>query len=1053
MATGGQKTTQTLHLNFDAGMDQRTHPRQTQAGGQVLEAVNIRYKNLGGVEKRPGMARVDDSFNQVLFSAGAQGKLIGNDNELIATDGYRIGSMHLVTAAFSRFTNRGQAPEAVSKLRPIDSSQYVLYGQDICYSTDGLIFHAWLAGGTNILGASAANDIYTSVEDATTGALLVGAESTVGLGNWSTPSLVACGNEVYLFYTESLFTTAPWHLRYRKWDRRNMRWGPITTLRSDMQGQIAVTSSNSSFYFAWFHSGGLYVARYGPGLVFDTETLILNASPPTIGLGIGVAIAVRKDDQLTWVSWGSINTTGTPVDTIQAAPYDVNLDQITPPFTTYTFVGLPLQLGICVDESTNNLVSAIGAATNGEPFTVFPVYDTSGNPVGNATPPNRTQYWVSPASKPFVRGDGSLSNPKRAYIYALVGGAIANPSNATTPPQYTHMLLELGIDSSPITWSARPITWQAPRYAITVGLGSVLFQLWGYPSVADLGNGTVVCDATIRRNNRQRVSLSSHLVDFNPQNRFLSAKLGQTVLMSPGFFWDKSKLAEISFAYWPQALDATAATSGGSLPDATYLYRALYEYIDANGFVHQSIPSDPVSITVSGGGGAGKVTLKVPCLTVTARQPAGSNFSGVRIVIYRQISTGVLSGAYLRLFAEGSEPLNDTTQQTITIVDDGATNISIGPNAEELYTDPGVFPNVMPASFTACSTYRNRVWVAYGHTVNYSKAFVTGSTVNFTDAFELPLEETGDITAMWKMDDTLYISTADSIYWLQADGPNDFGQQNDINTPNRVATDFGCIEPRSVVVTQVGTLYQSRAGIQLLKRDRSVSPEAVGARVQADLANFPTITAANLHPNGRICTFDCVNGSGQGIRLVYDYATDRWSRDTLLAANDQQGSYIISEAVAGAQQYTMISRGGSPSMVYVETPTVSYDDGVWVPMSVHFGEVHPLGLQGNVSFLKWTINQLRVGSFNASAAFYKDYETTAFDSRTILDATISAAPHAQISIDVAPNHRAQSMRMKLLDAPPASLDGTGKGGAWIGLAVELDPLDNKTFKLPAAGKV
>jgi len=1056
MATGAQKTTQTMQVTFDSGMDQRTHPRQTQAGAQVLEAVNVRYNKIGGVEKRPGISNLTNFFANTsrAFSAGVQGKLIANENELIVTDGYHIGSRSIAagTGLAQFLIERGLAPEAVSKLRPISSSQYQLFGQDICYSPDGLIFHAWLMGANPMFGPSALNDVYTTVEDASTGSMIVSSESEAGTGTWWPPKLVACGTSVYLMWCDNTQGTAPFNLYYKKWDRVNMVWGSRTTLRSDLQGDFAVCASNTFIYLICSASGTVNATKYNTSLASVATTNLEVVSAPN-SVNVGLAISARHDDAITWAAYCRHNTS-TGSNAVRAVALDASLSMaFAAPFTTYTGTsagGIQL-VGVAVDENTNNGIFSISSFANSKPLSVFPVYDINANVIGNASAPNRSAYWVVAASKPFVRGLGSSISPKRAYVFALVGGAIANTANATTPAQYTHMLLELGIDTSPITWSPRPITWQAPRFAAVPQSFSSVLPLWGVPSTANLGNGFMVCDAIIRRNNRQRVSLSSHVIDFNPQNRFLNARLGQTVFMSPGFYWDKSRLAEVSFSYWPQALDSTVSLTGGALANGTYLYRALYEFVDANGFVHQSIPSDAMSVVVAGGTGIASVTLTIPALTVTARQNAGNSFTSVRIVLYRQVSSGPLSGTYLRLFSEGLEPTNDTTQQYITVLDNGTTLIATTAT-EELYTDSGVFPNVMPSGFTACVTYRNRIWVAYGHTVNYSKSFVTGSTVNFTDAFELPLEESGDITAMWVMDDTLYISTENRLYFLQANGPNDFGQQNDVDTPNRVATDFGCIEPRSVVVTQVGTLYQSRAGIQLMDRKRQVAAEQAGSRVQTDLANFPIITGTNIHPDGRTCAFDCGNTAGTlGVRLVYDYATDRWSRDTILSAGDQSGSYIISETVANGMQFMLVSNGVNvSSRVFYENPAIGLDDGGWVTMSISIGEVHPLGLQGNVSFVKWTVQQERLDAYGVLASFFKDYEASPYMTAAFTDAQIVAMSAPQFSFDTS-IHRAQSMRIKLSDSAPIT-PGTGFAARWIGLAVELDPRDNQTFKLPATNK-
>lgn len=1053
MSTGSSKATQSINLAFDGGMDQRTHPRQTQAP-TVLEAVNVRYPQLGGVEKRAGLRNLGGVFRDGYSMVPGQGRLLGFQDELIVTDKYRMGSRS-VAAGTEWFVNKGKIPEATGKLTQVASTQYQVVGQDVGTTTDGLLIHAWLGGGTglNVIIDPAVknNGIFATVEDIATGTVISASKQlTDHAWSWWAPQVVIRnGIDIFILWGINPRTVgAGPGIFYTKWDRVTMSWSTPAILANPAGVRTFATAANGSnvYLLTIAPAGTMNLYVYDSAMALVSNNLI--DSPTTTGTGqIGYGLSATNS-----VVWGTYflpndptpaqiwGFTATAAGVLATGPFQLDSFSYV---SAYPILSAPVVLPgggalVCIQRP--------GGLT-------CPVFTAAGAVVGNATPTNRLTHWQTLASKPFVES----TSPLRVYAFVYSGSAgdiTTGPDGsniASTPARFTHVLLDLvADDTASIPWAPRPITWQAPRFSIP-GINARFSDApttYGFPpcSVSALGGSQYIADLIIVRNNNGRLSLASHVVNFSGADRMLSCQLGQTLFVSPGFYYDKARLGEISFIYHPHQVALTKTLSGGSLPDGTYVYRAIYEFVDANGFVHQSIPSDPIQVVIAGGAGAAQVKITVPCLCVTARQDAGAFDTGVRIVVYRQdLAAG--TGQFIRILSQGADYLNDTTKQSVDVIDVGS---SLGLR-EELYTDSGVFPNVTPASFTSCVTYRNRVWIAYGHTVNYSKAFVTGSTVNFTDAFELPLEETGDITAMWVMDDTLFISTVDRIYYMYADGPNDFGQQSDVNTPNRVATDFGVVDQRSVVVTQAGTLYQSRAGIQLLDRSRAVATEPIGSRMQKDLTAYPEIVAANLHPDGRVVTFMVRGTNGFGIRLVYDYSTDRWARDSLLFGNSA-GQEMLSEAVAGGVQYSLaVGAGATPNKVYAEDRTTNLDDGAWVTMLINMGEVHPLGLQGNVSFLKWTINQEKKSPYDMQFTWFRDYSISGFNNMALTAAQLDAMPAYQYSFDTSV-HRAQSMRIRLADSQPIGTVGTGKGASWIGLAVELDPLDNKTFKLAASQK-
>jgi hypothetical protein len=1030
--SGSPAKVQTLNLPFDGGMDQRSHPKQLQAPG-VLSAVNVRWSNLGAANKRFGTTAIATGFRNGYTFVPGQAKVIGFRDELLATDHYRIGSLSK-SAGTNWLVDKGKVPECVSSSRSVDTTQYQLIAPDIAYA-NGLIFHTYLGAGSNIFGPGASAQIFTTVEDAITGAEIISSEQLV-VGSFFTSHLCAVGTDMFLLYYDNVATTVICH----KWVPSTMTWSGPTTIITGNIGDAQFCSDGTFLYVAWKRSSNnkLSISKFNTSLALQANIDCSEANTDT-GIGIGICATAGE---LVWLTYVRFSAPSTFI--AKAAAYPTSLaSETTTPFTVFSLGVQSLGFTAPARLSATTVVVGI-TATGGRSW--YPVASSAGAIVGNASAVNRALSWGSMGSKPFVVS----TNPLRAYVWVYAGGAdvfIIGTDPQFTPLQYTFMLIDLAVDdTASVDWSARPITWQAPRFSVP----SAVIPLWTPPQVANIGGGKWICDANIKRNARSRNGLAMVTADFASGNRMNGCELGQTFFAVPGFYWDRSQMAEISFAYFPQGLKVTGLSTGGILgAGVTRKYRAMYEFIDANGFVHRSAASDAFAATIPSGT-TGSFTIEIPCLTVTAKQSARTADlrNGVRLVVYVLNALGL----YERLFQEGTEPLNDPRLRSVTGIDTGNISRDIFP--EILYTESGVFPNVMPAGFTACVTYRNRVWIAYGHTVAYSKAFVTGDTVSFTDAFELPLEETGDITAMWVLDDALYISTDKRIYTLQANGPNDFGNENDVSTPNRIATDRGVIDQRSVAVYPDGVLYQSSVGIQKMDRGRNVSSEPIGARVQKDLAAFPEIVSTNVHPTGRYVTFCCRSADAMsGIRLVYDYATDRWSRDVIVTSTTDNGEPIFSEAIAGTTVYLAEAHGSQTRILFEDRATFLDEGGIWVTMAVEMAEVHPAGLQTELGFPNWQFLAERKTDHDIRVELRSNYSSTLLENIRIPSNVIAGEPLHQFALNPSV-HKAESMRYRIIDTDPTgpgAVVGTGQGAIFVGLAVDIDPI-NQTLRLPATAK-
>lgn len=1085
MSSGSAKTL-VLNFNLDGSMDQRSHARQAQSP-QVLSATNVRYPELGSVEKRNGIAAVAGAFFEagvISNIIGGKGKLMRCGDELLVTDGYYVGTHFTHPTLGEMFVRKGRVPEALSHYREVDSSQYVVNQPDVAVTSDGLEFHVWCSNERTVGFSSPPRyDIFWTVRDQNRGGEVISQDGTFVSGDEWQPHVVAVGTRALLFYAISGTGT----IVIRLWDTPTLTWTAATNLVTDgdtalFGTQYRVCTDGTDVFLVYGRAANIRVLR-----ISATTGAILSSFTSTEAFGgrlpFGFGICATPGERV-WVTYSLVGPGvpwASPIN-VRASAYNLALSaETTAPFTVYATGGTiqAATTGVCRLTSTTACVLINAFAVSGEDgrenHMTAPVITSAGAVAGSATPSTRLAYWCIPASAPFV---GS-SNPMRVYAWCLVGGAFLGTTSAGTfPPQppmqslqWTMMLVDLRADdtslSSPIM---RPVTWQTPRISLPdypndpnwMPAGPTMYSAC---SAVQDPDGKWRADGMIRKNNVARVTLATYDADFNSPDMYANATLGRTLLMSPGWVWDRRQMTEVSFSHWPQSVECTPSAIGGNLKNGKqYAYRMIYEWVDGTGAVHRSKPSDPVVVTIPGVAPAvtGSVAINMPNLHITARQgnvkfgsPNGQN---IRLVVYRAGPLDTDDLAYYRVQPDHLLRQNTIAAGTHSITDIWADFDTAGLPKESykqrdtLYTAGGVLDNVMPPSFTSIVTYHDRIWVSYGNATTFSKFFVSGETVNFTDGFEIPFEEVERLTALAVMDDTIYFSASDRIYANQCDGPTDANTLSDIARASRVATDRGIIDQRSIVVMPQGMMYQSSVGIQLMSRGRAVNPEPVGIRVQDELALYPEITAATLHPTGGCVTFCARNpvpsaGVYDGVRLVYDYMTDRWSRDTLLRGLTTVGHGPIGEIEHRGTVYTYFA-GASSNVVYSEQTSSWTDGSTWVPMQVVMSEIHPAGLQGDHGFKKWSLNAQRYSDFDVSLSWYRDYESSPFDSHTITSNLVSSAPVSLPFSEVPTIHKASSMRLVIQDATPTGggVVGTGRGGAFVGIALEVDQITDKIYR-------
>ena len=400
-------------------------------------------------------------------------------------------------------------------------------------------------------------------------------------------------------------------------------------------------------------------------------------------------------------------------------------------------------------------------------------------------------------------------------------------------------------------------------------------------------------------------------------------------------------------------------------------YIFTYEWTDAQGQSHIGARSAPYQVTstlvygtnVAAGLGAGsppastspvQIQFNIPTIGIGYRAlPQGASLGSqesilgpiksVQIGVYRTAVNGTIyykvsdpqgigdsSGTGTSaVVGRGSTFYNSTSASYVTFVDSTLENSNPGSvfltQNPLLYGDgtdsvSGSVDNLNgPSTDTLCS-HKGRIFISDGNNVWFTKQL---SAVPGTPSFGMApafnetslLFTVGDgqsITGLASMDGNLIIFKRRSIYYVAGDGPLDNGNQNDFTSPQPVPTNLGCTDSRSIEVTPEGCYFYSDAGYRIL--DRSLTVQYPGTSIEDELAEFPIITSAVVHPNNNrmiLCAAqndDVVPGEYVGEWISRDYVLDAWTTGALPTAASKPAMIAAGVGMAPANLPDSVNR-------------------------------------------------------------------------------------------------------------------------------------------------
>lgn len=515
--------------------------------------------------------------------------------------------------------------------------------------------------------------------------------------------------------------------------------------------------------------------------------------------------------------------------------------------------------------------------------------------------------------------------------------------------------------------------------------------------------------------------------------------------------YDGYRAVEQGFADMPVLRVQDSGVAGNVNGSVNYV--AVYRCIDATGAATYSRTYGPVSLTVANK----QVTVTIQAAHVTNRETGNAGDQQCVIDLYRTASGG--TQYYLCASSQTGGGGSLSTQSmalgasffatTDNLID--ATLIS----QPLLYRQPGTDNTSVdrypaPPGNVICQ-HKDRLFTtdAFGLRVYYSSFFVEGEAAWFNPVFAFqPHGGSGPITGLASMDGRLFIFRRNAIFVVDGDGPpENGGTGTEFSPPSRLATEYGCIDARSMVVTPMGIFYRSVRGIELL--DRSLQVRWIGDRVQTTLASYPVTSGALLDKEGRVrimvAAAEGLTVSGGGIELVYDTTGDCWSTSKYWAPTWGAAIQSCATYESSSGEETVLS--DASGNVWKFSGSSNLDGSNYVPWTVETGWIRPAGTQGRFRFHdamflgKWRSHHKLKVSLAYDFENYSQSKTWQPDSlRDTLE-----------EVDLQPNKpQPVTFKCKMEDGSPTdttayAVGAVGAGVDLLGLAFQVSPKAGAQF--------
>jgi hypothetical protein len=383
---------------------------------------------------------------------------------------------------------------------------------------------------------------------------------------------------------------------------------------------------------------------------------------------------------------------------------------------------------------------------------------------------------------------------------------------------------------------------------------------------------------------------------------------------------DTSFLAPVITAATPSNGSGTLTNSG------LYSYRAIIEWTDAIGLLHQGEVSTEFDVTLGAADDTVDVVVQLP--------PAAARTSDLVVGPSLKLFRTEAGPGELFYLCKTVEDISRTTD-ALTVTDT-ASDASLL-TRERLYTEgdtgatSGRLDNVLPRPSRYVAAARDRLAVA-SRTPEYqlSQVALSSEPVTFADAgvsgpvalvyFDTAPE---DCTAIATLDDSIVIATKRSLLVTSGDGPNLAGV-GEFQSPARLPSDVGVYDWRSLVESADGLWFLGDSDkLYVLPRGQG-TPTWAGEQVQDRFAS--AVVGAGVDSRDLVIGWAVANATV----VIRDQSRGLWLRDTLpftpaaLVAHD--GHFWAVDTSGGVWEHSATAYGDAASGASAVTLTVTSGD-------------------------------------------------------------------------------------------------------------------------------
>jgi len=1028
-------TTQLLQVQFQ-GVDEGLDPKALPPG-TMLKAENCAMDKARRLVKRAGTAGlVKTTTAGGTIAAGA--RLLTNGVDTGVLDGAKA---YNYAAPISLWQAIDRPPCLHATKRTLLDSTRSIAAVDIAIYGD-MIVSVYQEAGT---GA-----VYWQVDVLSTGASLVPPTgfTTNGANN---PRVLVSGTSAYIFAAVSLgIQVQELSLTTLQLQGLLPTVLAVTGVAPSMFDVVIGTSaSGTTLYLAYDLTGGGASDVTLKSFVLSTFVAVGTVSyTGTSVVSICLAYGALSSRILLIYS----ETSGT---TTRLVSTTVNLGAVAGPTTILTSAVVPNTVFIAEDTATNALVGVqrnASTASTAEQLTTT-LYSIAAHVAVAAS--NRITYGLFFPSKPWRTG-GRWYTAAIAYVHPGTAGT------ADAAPSESSVVVDLWTAAS---GGAQDGFQDGPHLHVATlenqtGRGAPVAIYTSAPTLGYVAKTAVSAsgDVYVAAAYRNRESLHWYMdvpvgwslfkltTGGDGLDLYRPTTLGAGALLAGAApaWYDGAAVQPYGFAHAP-CIISISDTGAGAMAAGSYSYVATFMWRDANGVVHRSTPSGPLTGTA---GASRALTVVVSTTTLSNKMHVdnyapGGGLNPVMIELWRTTVGG--TGPHYRL---SLNPLyqvlnNDLSVASVSLVDTKAdANIGAGSNTavlsaqEQLYTDAGELANVPPPPFTTVTTHRNRfagidasefvVWLSKDATSDMTQA------PGFNEA--LTLSFATKKKALGSLDTTLIVYGEDDIDIIQGDGPDDTGAGTGWQI-QPVQSDVGCINPRSVVTCPAGNLFLSRRGLELI--DRGLTITWIGRVIDDTLALFPNITSAVLVAEQTEVRWTLDDGE-TGLVLVWDYENKCWFTRVYNDASDTDADsirFVDASLIDGV--YTLLTAGGQ---VYRETTAHKLDGGLtYVERDIILAPISPSGNLAWHRVKDLTVMGTSVTNHDLEVSVAHDYSATYGYTKRFLagDDVTATGPLEKCRVSPAVQ-KCQAVQIRIRDLAPSTYAvTTGDGPILEALALRV----------------